>query len=148
MILTAMLSNACRKSSEVHYFQPVNTEAWHRSNTLHFAVPPTESDTLHQLNVEVRINRRYAYQDLWLLLQQHDASHTDTLHLLITDVNGNFTGEGRDLLTYSINLPHPILLSTTDTTRLSITHLMDETSILGISDIGIRCTPTPKIPQQ
>ncbi|MBQ0049538.1 MAG: gliding motility lipoprotein GldH [Bacteroidales bacterium] len=155
MMATAMLSSACSKSPEVHIFKPTDVEDWKRQEAIRFSLPPVEGDTLYSLDVEVRINRRYPYQDLWFLVASSTArtpnkknsaaslpeTCCDTLRFTITDADGNFTGKGRDLLTYTQSLPHPLRLSSTDTTHITISHLMDRATIQGVSDIGIHTQP-------
>lgn len=155
MMATAILSSACSQSPEQHLFLPTDARGWYRHDSLNFSLPPAEGDTIRSFEIEVRINRRYAYQDLWLVVEQHPAktairgsrptstsdTHPDTLRLKLTDADGNFLGQGRDLLTYAQALTHPIRLSTTDTTRITITHIMDDATIQGVSDVGIHCKP-------
>lgn len=62
--------------------------------------------------------------------------HLDTIRLQLTNEQGQFTGTGRNILQYA-QQSGTIRLSPTDTTRLTIRHIMHDNHLTGVHDIGI-----------
>lgn len=66
---------------------------------------------------------------------------TDTIRLDVASKEGLFTGKGRDLLEYKKDIkiikPQKDMMSG----EIKVHHIMDERSIVGVHDIGIKLLP-------
>lgn len=70
LLLTSSVFSACEKTDGVITFRHTPSEGWLHRQSLHIDVPPVEKEKDYQLKLEVRIDKRYAYRDLWLVIDQ------------------------------------------------------------------------------
>ncbi|MBQ8674289.1 MAG: gliding motility lipoprotein GldH [Bacteroides sp.] len=154
--LLASLLMACGERQTVyHAYHTLPMEGWHRQDTLPFDIPLPDSLATYRLSVEVRHRGNYPYRNLRLLLCHEDAPDRhpsqDSLNLLLATPTGRWTGDGLSGL-YQNSFPVgpiriaslPSLPSPQDTTirckhfRLHLHHLLPDSLLPGLSDIGIK----------
>lgn len=70
LVIALLLTSSCQQTDGTHIFLSTHSEGWAKNDTLTFMLPasPVEEDL--DLQVELRIDKRYPYQDLWLVLEQ------------------------------------------------------------------------------
>ncbi len=125
-----------------HQCHAVNGDGWQRSDTLLFELPVLPKQTDVDFLVDVRYTGEYPYRHLWLVIQSNvtDSLHwqTDTLCCTLYDEKGNFTGTGMAGM-YQVEVP--LGTRTPDgssSARVQIRHCVNDASVKGVMDVGIR----------
>lgn len=154
MLRTALIAIAalavalasCDDSRIYSHFAPVDNEAWGRSDTLRFAVPPQSDALKGRARVMMRISPDYEFRNLSLIVRtatkpsQHAAAETtisiDTIECTLTDSKGHIEGRGVMHREFSFSIKD-VALSPTDTTVIAISHNMRRMEIAGIEDVGV-----------
>lgn len=151
-ICSILLLASCQQKDGINCFQPVNVEGWHTQDMVTFDIPTLQNGTDYDLQVQVRLVRQYAYKDLWLVATQtytstkeenrteQDIVLQDTVHLQLTDQEGNLTGDGKNLITYKAPI-HFIRLGKGMSGQIRLHHIMNEKCIRGVHDIGVELLP-------
>ena len=142
-----IILSACQSNTFHHQYQPVANTGWLKNDTLIYKIkkhlPPGE----YNLQIGVRHMATYTYRDIWLEISSDSPNHTnkDTLHLMLSDSKGNWYGKGiGGLIQYSIKLPKGFVIK--DSCCLPtfyITHLMKDSLLKDINDIGIQINEIP-----
>lgn len=144
---TALLC-ACQKTDSIHQYKSTDTQGWNAEDTIVFSIPSLSDSCQHRLSIETRLTKQYEYSNLWLVVEQSYSNDsttyrtiTDTITLDVATKDGLFTGKGRDLLEYAKDIK--IIKPRNEVTKgeIRIHHIMDERSIVGVHDIGIKLLP-------
>lgn len=137
LLLTALMliTASCQDNTIYHTYHPVNAHGWERTDTLVYTLPdPMPVSESCTFEIGIRHNDSYHYRDLWL------AMDNDTLHLYLADSIGNWKGSGIGNTRLFTDTIRPAR-STQDTLReIRIRHIMQDTPLTDIRDIGIRIT--------
>ncbi len=141
-ILAMFLLCACN-DVRFHAYQSLRGE-WLRSDTLQFAycnASPSANDISAQ--VELRCDAEYIYRDLWVAVEMLSANSscffTDTLQIPIYDSEGVPQGSTVGVLRQlNASIDSIISLQPDDTLRVRIYHIMDDTLLRGIYDVGVK----------
>ena len=124
----------------MHVYQPLPDQTWSRLDTLRFELPTVADSSLWRVSVGVRCTNRIPYQDLWLVVEQRtDMVHRDTVHVIVTDVKGNWLDSGPIL--HDIEQPVTTLRLDVPEPKLLVYHIMRPFSVPGISEVGIKIEP-------
>ena len=133
MLVIALLS-ACQNRIIYHTHYPIPTNGWNKEDTLLFAIPITQDTaTLLYLTVETRNTHNYPYTNLFLAINE------DTIECILANKKGEWTGKGISSL-YQNQFPYKkaIQVAHPDTLFLSIRHIMGDSLLQGIQNVGIR----------
>ena len=137
------LLTACQGNIIYHSYQPINQEGWYRNDTLIFYLDSClTNNTPKELQVGIRHTDSYSYKDIWIgLLPINKDSvcigKTDSIHLYLTNPNGAWKGTGigeSKLFTHTSSY----LPETDSIFGFKIIHLMQDTPLRSISNVGIR----------
>ena len=138
-IAAALALVGCSRHAVYSHYEPIDMEGWERSDTIYFTVTTPRQEGTFATQVHLRINDTFPFQEITLLVhQQHSSTHvttTDTVSIHTTNHEGHFIGKGLSMLVYTASLG-TIQMSTTDTLKVAIHHIMRRETINGISDIG------------
>lgn len=141
LLLTAIMLCAC--NDVYHNFRSTKGE-WERNDTLRFKffAPEESKDKYYDARVEIRCKANYPYKDLWLQIEANSKGYTapyiDTLHCNIFNDVGRHKGSTAGTL-YQLDFPiKPIPVANNDTLHINIVHIMNDDTLKGISDVGIR----------
>lgn len=142
LLFIASLFIACDKQTVYHNFQSLPTEGWQREDTLSFQVAVPDSATFYSISVEVRNRNNYPYQNLPLLIC-YDNPETqnfkkDTLEIRLADSTGVWSGDGWGGLYQSTLRAGMVRIGKAGEYRFRITHLLPDTLLPGINDVGIK----------
>ncbi len=143
-LVMAVLLSACVGHTRYHHYQPLPQEGWARQDTMLFHLPDSMPGGQMRLAVELRATRSFPYTDLWLALEQRDSTqrvlHSDTLHISMTDSQGNLSGHGQGLLEYT-SAAVPLASDSLGSCReVRLHHLMSQEIIPSLTDIGLQVT--------
>ena len=148
LIGVAVMLCSCQKTDSIHQYRSTNTQGWNAEDTIVFSIPSFVDSCQRKLSIEARLTKQYEYANLWLVVEQHYRNDsvlyrtiTDTIRLDVASKEGLFTGKGRDLLEYKQDIkiikPQKDMMSG----EIKVHHIMDERSIVGVHDIGIKLLP-------
>ena len=141
-----LLAAACHAPEGYHAFRTLPDEGWKRGDTLYFSLPRQTGTRPCRAALEIRHRGDYPYCSLWLLVSHNTADsltfRTDTVECMLVDKHGHFDGAGiNDLYQKSFPLPD-ITLHEGSAPTFKIAPFMKDRLLEGISDVGIRLTPT------
>ncbi|KAA6338521.1 Gliding motility lipoprotein GldH [termite gut metagenome] len=143
-VITALILAGCTDNIVYHSYRYIPGKRWNRRDTLTFDVPIADSfPTYYYLYVHVRNLPHYPYQNLLLLvshnLQDSSVMVTDTVRGILASETGRWAGKGLGTL-FQITLPvneytvdYPAGVRT-----VRVTHGMEDETLIGINDVGIR----------
>ena len=140
----ALLVLSC-DGSIFHNYRSVNG-GWSRGDTLRFVCPPVggEVPLTADVSVGVRYSAAYNYKTLPLSITARIGCETiacDTVFCDIYSSNGRRNGATGGLL-YQAEFPVPgMQVQLSDTLSLSVVHLLPDSLLSGVSDVGIRLVP-------
>lgn len=125
-----------------HQYRSINEEGWQRTDTLGFELPSFSAQEEVEAFVNVRYTGRYPYRHLWLIVRNNVTDSlrwdTDTLCCALYDEQGRLLGEGLAGI-YQAEIPVATWLSDgSGCAGVRISHGMDDDSLSGIMDVGIR----------
>ena len=151
--ICSILLLACGQQRDgINRFVPVHVEGWHCQDTVDFDIPAVKQGQNYALWVKVRINRHYAYEDLWIVAEQTysptsedgksggDRSLTDTVHMTLTGRER----EGNSLIVYICPVRR-VQLDSGTCGQIRLHHIMDERCIGGVHDVGVELLPLEPI---
>lgn len=149
-----LLCHSCTKNDGINLFHPTPMDGWSSHDTLNFEVPAVSQTCDFDVQVQVRLTRKYNYSDLWLVVEQDYGEadslanqsscvthHLDTVCMKITDEEGNFTGKGRDLLEYSMPVRF-VRLQQGEEGVIRVHHIEGMTDLIGVHDVGMEVART------
>lgn len=156
LLLSACLGlTACGIGEEgtvYHQFRSIPLEGWGKEDTLLFDVAVPDSQTDYLLTVEVRHTVEYSYRnlDLCLLHSACPADSTgrspqeeaDTLRLMLADEKGLWNGKGWGGLYQTAFPARNVSVTVRGTYRFRLIYNFSDTTLHGLSDIGIRLQRT------
>lgn len=151
---------SCQKQDGANLFVPTHVEGWNKIDTLCFPTYTADYEADHDLQLQARITKKFGYEELWLVVEQHYAytressteeetdtiakEFIDTICMPLVDDNGNFNGNGRELLTYNCPIRF-VHLHEGENATIRVRHIMDEKTIQGVHDIGIELVPLQSV---
>ena len=132
---------ACSDTLAHYETKGLDREQWTRSDTLTFHMPVMPQKGEYDAIIDLRFTDRYPFMTLTLQAQQtvHGSgnNYTDTLTLQVYNNNGLMTGNGLNLIDYTVPL-RTYTLSPHDSVTVSLCHIMSGDTLKGITDIGMR----------
>lgn len=139
----ACLLCGCDGQTACHTFCALPARGWRPGDTLRFDAVLPDSLRSYRLQVEVRHRGDYPYRNL-LLAVSHEAPatplRTDTLQLFLADGQGIWIGKGMGGL-YQHAIPiEQWRIAGGGTHTFRILHLLPDSLLRGISDVGIKLT--------
>lgn len=148
-LLLLLLLASCQGNTCYHSYRPVPNAGWQKNDTLFYPLPSSVDTGYYHMQIGIRHLESYPYRDIWLRishnLQDSTLYQDDTLHLYLADKEGNWHGNGiGGLLQYATDSAFKVHLQE-KSHRISfrITHLMSDTLLKSVYDVGIRLKPYP-----
>ena len=145
-IICMMLLPSCMPQGvRYHSYVPVPYQ-WKATDTVCIVLPDSMTADRYHMTVEVRNTAIYDYSDLWLAMQKRcvadgiERTICDTLHLKLIDDRGRWYNESSVGVHYQSSHPMGDMLikEAEYSYEFRFWHLMSDSTLLGISDIGIR----------
>ena len=140
VLCAATLLLACRPQAISYTYQPIDCQQWQRTDTLRFDLPCLPDTQECLVSLGVRCTNQLAYQDLWVVVEQRtDTVARDTVHLLLTDLEGNWLTSGSILH----EAEHPVrrLRIGMPNAQLLVYHAMQPFAVAGVAEVGIKIEP-------
>jgi gliding motility-associated lipoprotein GldH len=119
---------------------------WNMNNIVKFDVEVSDTFQLYDFYVIIRHNTDYAYSNLYTFVtttMPNDSITRDTIEFILAQPDGKWIGKGNGflrtnevLISRKFAFPHKGLYT------FEFQQAMRDTDLVGISDIGIRVSPT------
>lgn len=140
-MIAAGLAASCSTGTVYDSYAHTPLSGWEKNDTLTFNTQRMAySGTYHQ-EVGLRMTTAYPFVSISLIVEQQILPKgriiTDTLKCPITDMRGNFLGDGISSYQYQFPL-RDIQLNRGDSLHVSIRHNMKREILPGVSDIGLK----------
>lgn len=139
MVLTLLCG--CRDGRFYDHYEPVCDDGWGRNDTVRFAIP-RQAKGDYRVNLGLRINHRYPYRDLSLIVcyktlpSGHTVSDTVLLHLI--NEKGQPAGP-MGITSAAISRQIKALrLQDGDSLYVTVHHNMRNDQLTGIIDVGLQ----------
>ncbi|MBQ8520908.1 MAG: gliding motility lipoprotein GldH [Bacteroides sp.] len=148
-LLFLLLLSACGGNISYHSYQPVPNGGWRGNDTLFYPLPDSIEPGNYTVQLGIRHLESYPYRDIWLEvshnLQDSTTYQKDTLHLYLADTLGDWYGHGiGGLLQYTADSVLEVhLQEKSNGSSFHINHLMNDTLLRSIYDVGIRLQHLP-----
>lgn len=125
-----------------HHFITTDPSGWTVTDTLRFAPVTVNSDGKYTITAGVRVDDRYAYRDLWIVVEHRSdevlqKAHRDTVHLILADSKGKWLTQGV-VLHETQETVATTALTTTDAHEFLVYHIMNDQSLVGINEVGLK----------
>ena len=142
ILLAVCLFTACNQSLTVYYhYEDTPESGWEQYDQLTFDTDRLADDATYQEEVALRINNRYPYMQVRLIVQQtvypSGLTTTDMLDCDLIDEHGNAMGQGVSQYQYIFPLK-TLQLHRGDSLHVSVRHNMNREILPGITSIGIK----------
>lgn len=132
---------SCTKPPVYFKYQNVEDSAWHMDSVLTFQTVNMDTLNVYQMDVYLRHGLKYAYKNLWLQLDVQSPEGmlvSKKIELQLTDKEGFWKGTSiSSLVDYKAVLDNHLVLSDTGTYTWRFSHLMSDTVLYEISDVGM-----------
>ena len=142
LLFVAFGMSSCMDTTYEKYM-PIKDNTWSKEQACCFEFQVDDSTLLYDIDVEVRNNNFYPYQNLWLLCEELHADSIfvrDTLNCELADVFGKWHGSGISIFQTSFPLRKSYRFPKTGKYSISIKHGMRNDALLGIREVGVRLT--------
>lgn len=133
------------KQNEIYYkFEPILHNEWSKNKEICFELDSLNVNRIdkYNINIELSHNVNYAYQSLWLYIDQtlqDSISVRDTLECILTDENGVWLGSGNGPLRHiSFSYKTDLALDTAIQSKVCISHAMQDVKLKGVEKIGLK----------
>lgn len=139
--LAGLLMTACDKNRVYTETHSVNEEGWPMDETLRYTIDVTDTQSVYNLFLDLRVCRNYRYANAFLFLTTTFPDHgmaADTLECPLALPDGRWRGkETRRYVDNRYYFKKHIIFPQAGTYTIDIAHGMRDTVIDGIKDIGL-----------
>ena len=137
-VTVVILFVACDTTTPYHHYEPLSSDGWARTDTLHFQLPPAPSQGMYTLYVGLRWSPQFPYEGFWLVADtQSPFFHTDSLYFHTAQPDGLSTGQGIRLRQSEQPL-FRIALQEGQSISVNLRHIMHREVLPALSDVGVR----------
>ena len=135
-----MILTTCSSQRVYDTFLHVDDQGWEKNEELTLCIPRMAESDDYSLELGLRLNNYYPFQNLQLAVVQtvfpSMETHTDMLTLDIADSQGKMNGSGVSLYQYS-QIIRKYHLQENDSITIRVRHDMKREILPGIMDVGI-----------
>lgn len=144
LLLSALLLASC-DGTVYNRFGAVDSSSWSQRDTLSFVYEGTGKSAGAHLNLEVQVryNSGYRYKNLNLRVETARFSDStilsvDTLCCRVFDDDGRRLGSTAGAIYQGCSSGVDIAVSPADTLLLRVSHIMADSCLVGVCDVGVR----------
>ena len=138
LVVAVVALSACRRSEVFMHYEPTDVSGWERKDTLRLDIPPLEAagNYVTTLHVRTTTSSRYPFTALYIEVAQRwtDSCYVDTVECTFADRETDATGIAVRQYTFPIRTLHR---AAADSAHITLRHVMRQTSVSGISDVGV-----------
>lgn len=142
-MMLALFFAGCGDRNEFMAYADVESSGWAYGDTLSFVTEIDDSHAAGTLDVNVRHNSDYLFQNLWLELTYNNSTSLcrDTVNIRLADKYGNWLGDGfGPRYQTSVRVADHVVMA--DSALVSVRHIMRVDTLRSVEQIGITFTPS------
>ena len=141
VVMTAAVAVSCATDTVYYSYAHTPVAGWEKNDTLTFNIPGMAAPGTYSQHVGLRMTSAFPFTSISLIVEQRIMPRgkvlTDTIKCPITDIRGNFLGDGISSFQYMFPL-REVTLNKKDSIHVSIRHNMKREILPGVSDIGLK----------
>lgn len=141
VVMTAAVAVSCATDTVYYSYAHTPVAGWEKNDTLTFNIPGMAAPGTYSQQVGLRMTSAFPFTSISLIVEQRIMPQgkvlTDTIKCPITDIRGNFLGDGISSFQYMFPL-REVTLNKKDSIHVSIRHNMKREILPGVSDIGLK----------
>ena len=141
VVMTAAVAVSCATDTVYYSYAHTPVAGWEKNDTLTFNIPGMAAPGTYSQQVGLRMTSACPFTSISLIVEQRIMPRgkvlTDTIKCPITDIRGNFLGDGISSFQYMFPL-REVTLNKKDSIHVSIRHNMKREILPGVSDIGLK----------
>lgn len=141
VVMTAAVAVSCATDTVYYSYAHTPVAGWEKNDTLTFNISGMAAPGTYSQQVGLRMTSTFPFTSISLIVEQRimprDKVLTDTIKCPITDIRGNFLGDGISSFQYMFPL-REVTLNKKDSIHVSIRHNMKREILPGVSDIGLK----------
>lgn len=141
VVMTAAVAVSCATDTVYYSYAHTPVAGWEKNDTLTFNIPGMAAPGTYSQQVGLRMTSTFPFTSISLIVEQRIMPRgkvlTDTIKCPITDIRGNFLGDGISSFQYMFPL-REVTLNKKDSIHVSIRHNMKREILPGVSDIGLK----------
>lgn len=141
VVMTAAVAVSCATDTVYYSYAHTPVAGWEKNDTLTFNIPGMAAPGIYSQQVGLRMTSAFPFTSISLIVEQRIMPRgkvlTDTIKCPITDIRGNFLGDGISSFQYMFPL-REVTLNKKDSIHVSIRHNMKREILPGVSDIGLK----------
>ena len=141
VVMTAAVAVSCATDTVYYSYAHTPVAGWEKNDTLTFNIPGMAAPGTYGQQVGLRMTSAFPFTSISLIVEQRIMPRgkvlTDTIKCPITDIRGNFLGDGISSFQYMFPL-REVTLNKKDSIHVSMRHNMKREILPGVSDIGLK----------
>jgi len=142
LLACLLLLAACDQRVVYHHYEILPASQWQRQDTLYFTPSITDSETVYQADIEIRLLHPYPYRQVDLGYLYFGENKTllerGTCQISTTDQYEDKNGEGiAGVYSYSVQVK-PLRINKSGEYFIRIFPLTTDSILIGIQDVGIK----------
>ena len=141
VVMMAAVAVSCATDTVYYSYAHTPVAGWEKNDTLTFNIPGMAAPGIYSQQVGLRMTSAFPFTSISLIVEQRIMPRgkvlTDTIKCPITDIRGNFLGDGISSFQYMFPL-REVTLNKKDSIHVSIRHNMKREILPGVSDIGLK----------
>lgn len=141
VVMAAAVAASCATDTIYYSYAHTPVAGWEKNDTLTFNIPGMAAPGTYSQQVGLRMTSAFPFTSISLIVEQRIMPRgkvlTDTIKCPITDIRGNFLGDGISSFQYMFPL-REVTLNKKDSIHVSIRHNMKREILPGVSDIGLK----------
>lgn len=141
VVMMAAVAVSCATDTVYYSYAHTPVAGWEKNDTLTFNIPGMAAPGTYSQQVGLRMTSAFPFTSISLIVEQRIMPRgkvlTDTIKCPITDIRGNFLGDGISSFQYMFPL-REVTLNKKDSIHVSIRHNMKREILPGVSDIGLK----------
>lgn len=141
-LLTLTFLVSCDKTRYFDENKPIDKTGWYYNHKLFFDVPIDNPSQAYNMLINVRVNNKYKYSNLFIVLNQTNPDRTDSserFEIQLADESGKWLGKGLgDLFDYQQPIKQNIIFKEPGVYRFELAQNMRDDTLLHVISAGIR----------
>lgn len=138
LLLVLLTAVGCNRREVFMHYAPTKVSGWERKDTLRFDVPPLAEAANYRTTLHVRTTTStpYPFTTLYVEVAQRwtDSCFVDTIACALSEREADATGISVRQYAFPVRTLHR---AAGDSAHITLRHVMRQTSVSGISDVGI-----------
>ncbi len=133
---------ACSRNTVFSEYKHISHNSWSADSIVCFNFAIADTLSAYDIILSIRHTEQYPYQNMWLFVSDNSTTYgtaADTIEFYLADDRGRWLGNGYgDLHEMPVLYRQHTTFHTADTICIALQQAMRETSLKGISDVGLK----------